>query len=513
LPDLSTDNVTGPGLPAAALHRPGSVAEVVQLVASARARKVALYPFSTGMNWGYGSRSPAAPGCELVDLSRMNRIRNLDRIGLDHAVAVIEPGVTQGQLHAALKQRCPGLTFNVTGSGRDTSLLGNALDRGSGYVGPRVADIFGLEVVTGTGEVLLTGSRRLGETSPLAESHPYGLGPMLDGLFSQSSFGIVTSACFKLIPRRPVEVAVSLSLHRSEDLGRLLNLVAAFKREELLNSITHVANSLRSASTLRHGIRNYLAAHPRTAPGALEAEVAQALAAAVPKDWTSLGSVTGNAGQVKSAVREIRQRVGSLARLTVVTSDRLAWAYRLCDQLSFVRFLRVRAAALAAVQPLHALALGEPTDAPVEGLLARYDSSGLAARDLDASNCGLIYVSPALPLDGEFVAETAAEMRELARQHGHELYITINFETSTSLVSVMNLLFDRRDAAAATSARRCAQALLAYLHRRGLEVYRARPDIMDEVTGRNPEYWAWIRTLKRSFDPDSIIAPGRYCPL
>ena len=100
-----------------AVVRPLSVADVVSLVHQARADKVPLYPVSRGMNWGYGGATPPQPGCIVVDLSGMNRIRNASAISLSNPVAVIEAGVTQQQLHEHLKAHAPGLGFNVTGSG------------------------------------------------------------------------------------------------------------------------------------------------------------------------------------------------------------------------------------------------------------------------------------------------------------------------------------------------------------------------------------------------------------
>src|SRR5450830_209900 len=212
-------NITGRDHPVLTVHKPTSTEEIRQLIQQARHKGIPLYPVSRGFNWGYGSASPVTDGCALVDLNGMHRILNADRISLSNPVAVVEPGVTQGQLYDFLQNHCPELTFNVTGAARDTSLIGNALDRGVGYFGPRKDDLFGLEVVCGSGQTLKTGFRRLGESSPLAHSHPFGMGPMLDGLFFQGNFGIVTSACFRLMPRRPKEVAVSLALHHNADLG------------------------------------------------------------------------------------------------------------------------------------------------------------------------------------------------------------------------------------------------------------------------------------------------------
>src|SRR4051812_740657 len=97
--DDPVQNVTGRAHPVAGVDTPDSVEQVVRLVRAARGRGSALYPVSPGLNFGYGGKSPAAPHCRLVGLGKMNRILNADRISLANPVAVIEPGVTQGQLH------------------------------------------------------------------------------------------------------------------------------------------------------------------------------------------------------------------------------------------------------------------------------------------------------------------------------------------------------------------------------------------------------------------------------
>ena len=53
--------------------------------------------------------------------------------------------------------------------------------------------------------------------------------------------------------------------------------------------------------------------------------------------------------------------------------------------------------------------------------------------------------------------------------------------------------------------------MLQHVHACGLEVYRARTDQMSAVIGRNPEYWDLLKGLKDAWDPDGVIAPGRYC--
>ena len=53
---------------------PASTKEVQALVQTANRYGTPLYPISTGKNWGLGSRLPIQDQCAVVELSRMNRI-------------------------------------------------------------------------------------------------------------------------------------------------------------------------------------------------------------------------------------------------------------------------------------------------------------------------------------------------------------------------------------------------------------------------------------------------------
>ncbi|MEC5397668.1 FAD-binding oxidoreductase [Uliginosibacterium sp. H1] len=499
-------NLTGHQTSSSGTIFPAATGQVRYLVSLATATGTPLYPVSRGLNWGYGSRCAPRSGAVAVDLSALSEIKLME----GQPVAVVGPGVTQQMLYEHLQAHAPQWTFNVTGSGRDTSLIGNALDRGVGYLGPRREDLFGLEIVTGTGEVLHTGFRRLGESSPLAHAHPYGLGPMLDGLFFQGNFGIVTSACFRLQPRRPCEVALSLTLKDPARLSEFIDVLAALKREKIISSVTHIGNRARTHASLAAGAARYLMDRCHMPREAAIREAGQCLQIVSPSEWASLGGASGSKAEVRARVREARARTRHLAGLRVVSSGLLDAGFGVMDKLRGLRWARAQAAAIAGVRPLHGLALGIPTDAPIENLLFKFDAEHLPASRLDESPCGLLFINPALPLNGREAVPIVQESERIARVAGFELYMTLNIETDTSLVGVFNLLFDRRDAEQTRRAHQCADDMLAFFQRVGIQPYRARADMMSSIVDANDPYWQTVRRLKEVFDPQDIIAPGRY---
>ncbi|XXF77148.1 FAD-binding protein [Myxococcaceae bacterium GXIMD 01537] len=506
VPSNRHGDVTGGHQPALCVAKPSSREQVEALVEVARRTQTPLYPFGRGFNWGYGSASAPRPGAVLVDLSGMQSIE----VTPGQAVAVIGPGVSQQQLYDYLRVNHPEWTFNVTGSGCHTSVLGNSLDRGVGYVGPRREDVFGLEVVTGAGQVLRTGFRRLGESSPLAHAHPYGLGPMLDGLFFQGNFGIVTSACFRLIPRRPREVAVAMSLRHPDHLAEFIDVLGMLKREKVISSVTHIGNRARTHTSLHHAAARYLMDRCGLTREGADSETARCMMAVSPAEWTSLGGISGTPGEVRARVREAKARTRHVAGMRGYTAELLDLGFKVMDGLRALPWARAQAAAISSIRPLHGLALGIPTDAPIDNLLFKFDAEGLPPTRLDESRCGLLFISPALPLRGRDVVPIVRESERIARAAGFELYMTLNIETETSLVGVFNLLFDRGDAGMTKRARQCADDLLEFFRREGISPYRARADMMDRIVDASDPYWQTVRQLKQVFDPQDIIAPGRY---
>ena len=231
---------------ALAVVTPSGAEEVADLVKVAQRHQVPLYPISTGKNWGYGDACPVSGGQVIVELSRMNRIIKVDPT---LAYAVIEPGVTQKQLSDYLIEHKLDFWIDCTGAGPDTSFMGNILERGFGHspYGNRLQHVAGMQVVLASGEVLDTG---FGHYPNAKATHlfPYGVGPFLDGLFTQSNFGIVTRIGIWLMPKSECINHFFCTVDRHEDIGPVVDALRPLRMNGTLRSIIHIGNDLRVIS-------------------------------------------------------------------------------------------------------------------------------------------------------------------------------------------------------------------------------------------------------------------------
>lgn len=192
-----------------------------------------IHAFSTGYNWGLGSSVPVDSQPTSISLAALKAVRDID---IELGWAVVEAGVTQ----AELSQRLVGTArmLNVTASSAQTSVLGNALDRGVGLRRHRTEDLLGIEVTLAD-----SSTHRIGWWPDTVHSgrvpYRYGTGPDLLGLFTQSNFGVITAGVVGLL-RRPEATAVVKSTVPSEHTPELLDALANALASGLINAVPKI---------------------------------------------------------------------------------------------------------------------------------------------------------------------------------------------------------------------------------------------------------------------------------
>ncbi|MEZ4883628.1 MAG: FAD-binding oxidoreductase [Chitinophagales bacterium] len=485
---------------------PTNTQQVQQIVELANQYKIPLYPISTGKNWGLGSKLPVKDGALVVSLAKMNKIIEVNE---QHGYAVIEPGVTQGQLYAYLQERNLPFIFNVTGSGLGTSLIGNSLDRGVGYFSSRVENLTGMEVVLGNGKIISTGFGHY-EQAQTTHLYPHGVGPSIDGLFFQSNYGIVVKAGFELIPKRAVHGAILCGLEQEHLLPQFIEVLARLRRLGILQTAIHVANRERGRIALIPHVMDTL----MTEEGLSEAEarpLAQQLFEAEMKNsWSAIGGVMGTKAHVEECFAQLKKHLSPYGKVTLVTTPKLQKLKKIFHSLQFIPFFKQKGLVINALEKAFGLSLGIPSDMALKSVYYPIQGTPENESDPDHSNAGLLFSLPIVPMDGLSVLKMNALTTSIFRKWGFDAYITLNMINTKSLEGVINLAFDKRDAAKLAKANTCIEELNSAFMNEGFILYRMAINQMEQVVSEKDEFWRITKELKQVLDPNNIISPKRY---
>lgn len=465
----------------AAIVRPRTTSEVSAVLRIATERRVPVYPVSRGRNWGLGSRVPTADGCVLVDLSEMRAITAFDE---DLAYMTVEPGVSFRDAHSFLSERASRLFVSVTGSSPDASLIGNALERGDGAgpLGDRASHVCAFEAVLATGEVVRTGFARFGDV-PSAPLHRWGVGPSLDGLFTQSNLAIVTRMSVWLSPLPWSIQAMRFSLVDDARLAPLVDAVRTLRLDGTFRATASLWNDLRALSTEAR-------AEDRMARARFHAETDGAR-------WFGLAGLYAPTELAGRALRE--HAVATLEPLV----DRWQIEERSGDSVAGRELLWEPEPALGFLQ-------GVPHEFALRS--AYWAKSFVPERspDLDRDRCGLVWACAAVPLRGRDVARSCAVVREVFEAHGFDPMIAIATPTERVASLLPTILYDRDRPGDDDRAMRCHDALLAALEREGWLPHRLGVHSMSALPAVTDDSTAVMERVRDALDPSRVLAPGRY---
>jgi 4-cresol dehydrogenase (hydroxylating) len=230
---------------ASAAVAPDGVEQVQKIVRIANTYKIPIYPVSTGKNLGYGGSAPAYSGSVVLDLKRMNRILEVDE---KNAYALVEPGVSYFDLYRYIVEKGLKLWIDVPDPGWG-SPVGNSLDRGGGYLMAQYRNHFdshcGMEIVLANGELLRTGMGAM-PGAKTWQQYKSGFGPWIDGIFSQSNFGVVTKMGFWLMPEPDAYLSGTVYVPRHDDLIPLVEIMTNLENTRVTNGMPDLGSPLLS---------------------------------------------------------------------------------------------------------------------------------------------------------------------------------------------------------------------------------------------------------------------------
>ncbi|WP_045835764.1 FAD-binding oxidoreductase [Hyphomicrobium sp. 99] len=446
-----------------------TVEQVQGIVAICNEHKIPVWTVSTGHNFGYGTAAPHHRGQVILDLKKMNKIIEVDPV---LCTALIEPGVTYQQLVDYLKEKGYKLWVDPPAPSAIVGPVGNTLDRGVGYTPYSEHFMFscGMEVVLASGEVLRTAMGGV-KGSNTWQVFKWGYGPYLDGIFTQSNFGIVTKMGLWLMPEPPVYKPFAIKYAKDEDINDLVEMFRPLSiRGVIPNGVVLVGTLYEASATVRRSDFT-------DEKGATSKEIIQRI-----RDerkigaWTAYAALYGTQEQVDVNWKIITDLVKASGKGEIVTEEQAgqdpAFKYRadlMRGNMTMTEFglYNWRGGGGSMWFAPVSQAKGSETLKQVD----------LATRSLN--KYGLDYV-------GEFI------VGQRAMHH------------------IVDVLYDRTDPEEMKRAYDCFAELLDEFAKQGYSVYRVNNAFMDRVAeAYGPVQRNINRTLKRALDPNGIFAPGK----
>ncbi|MBX3176956.1 MAG: FAD-binding oxidoreductase [Candidatus Hydrogenedentes bacterium] len=486
---------------------PESAADVQAIARIAQEHACPIYPISGGRNWGYGDACAPEPGAAIVDLGRMRQILE---INAELGYVVIEPGVTQQQLYEAVRAAAPDYWVDITGAGPDATIAGNAVERGFGHTpyGDHVRSTCGMAVVLPDGRLLETG---FGHYPGAKTKHvyPYGVGPILDGLFLQSNLGIVVRMGVWLYPRPEAFSFFLIRVPRDEDLAEAVDRLRPLRMHGILNSAVHLGNDLRVFTSMDRYPWERAGGETPLPPALREELRAETRLGA----WNITGSLSGTPAQVRDARRRLRRAFRGLGRTMFVNDRKLALGKWVCGWLNRAGLGRTLKKHLDALDPNYGLLKGIPTDMPLQSLGWRLrDAEPERIVDPLETSAGLIWLAPVLPLCGAGARQLLDAVEPVFHAHGFDLPVTFTLLNERAMVAVLNVSFDRSAPGEGERAAACYEEAASAAMALGFIPYRSSPQGMAKLALPGDVFWEVAGEIKHTLDPGGVLAPGRYIP-
>ncbi len=455
---------------------PASTGDVQAMVRAANKHGVGLYPNSTGNNIGLGSRSPVLNGQVVMDLGR--RMHRILEINETMGYAVVEPGVSYQAMYDELVRQGNRLMLDVTSGPPQGGMIGNALDKGAGY-GP-FFDHFGfacgLEVVLGNGDLLRTGDGSL-DANQLVNWHTskYSLGPILDGLFAQSNYGIVTRMGIWLLPRPPAVRTFHFTFPDDGDLAEIVDLCRPLKMSNFVPTLFRVSNDLYLCGSEGES-PEYRASSGKASisdEGRRALREKHGLGA-----WNVSGAFYGPTSEAMEAqINRVCDHFGHSGKATYIPHE--------------------DARAIAPLQVAANAFSGIPS--PGELGLLKWRPGG-----------GNLWFLPGTPMDGAIANEFQILARGIYEEHGMD-YMVMNVCGPRFARGLHVMTFNREDADENARADACYRKLSEAVAERGVFVGRAPIDYHDfHMKQTMPTFRNACGAIKQALDPNNVIAPGRY---
>jgi 4-cresol dehydrogenase (hydroxylating) len=468
-------------IPSAAMY-PKTTKEIQAIVAIANKYKTPLWTISTGKNFGYGSAAPATRGQIVLDLKTMDKIVHVDE---ELGYCLVEPGVTYYDLQQYIKKHNLKLWLSVPSPSTIVGPVGNILDRGAGYTpyGEHFLFSCGMEVVLANGDVIRTGMGGV-PNSTSWQAAKWGYGPYVDGIFTQSNYGIVTKLGVWLMKPPPPGgyMPFCMKFPKAEMLPDIIKTLMPLRLSQIIPNACVVVNSLLEAACLCGYDKNgkptsrdsfYKGKGPLP-PQAIQYVMDKTKVGA----WNFYAALYGSPEQValnwKYVSGTFRAKFGK--QVEIITEKEAG------DDTNF-EFRKHMMMGKCTLQ---------------EFTYYNWRGGG-----------GSVWFAPVAAARPSESIKQVKLATEILNRNGFD-YLAEYIVGWRDMHHIIDLLYDRNNPEEMKRAYRCYDELLAAFTKQGYGLYRTNPAFMVKTADSyGPEMRRIQHTLKKALDPNNILAPGK----
>lgn len=447
-----------------------SVEQVQAVVKICNEYKIPVWTISTGRNFGYGSAAPVERGQIVLDLKKMNKILHIDP---ELCTALVEPGVTYQMLYDYIEENKLPLMLSFSAPSAIAGPLGNTMDRGVGYTpyGEHFMMQCGMEVVLANGDVLRTGMGGV-KGDKAWQVFKWGYGPTLDGMFTQSNYGICTKMGFWLMPKPPVFKPFEIKFENDADINEIVEMLRPLRIANIIPNSVVIAGTLWEAATCGVRRSDYL-----TTPGATPDAVVEQIR----KDkhlgaWNVYCALYGTQEQVDVNWKIVTETIKRAGKGKIVTQEEAG------DTQPF----KYRSQLMSGVPNLQEFGL--------------YNWRG---------GGGSMWFAPVSQARGSECDKQYALAKKILNKHGLD-YVGEFIVGWRDMHHVIDVLYDRNNPEETQRANACFHELLNEFEKEGYAVYRVNTAFQERVAqSYGPVKRDVERKIKRALDPNGILAPGK----
>jgi 4-cresol dehydrogenase (hydroxylating) len=461
-----TPDPRGEHIPSGAVA-PASVEEVQAILKVANRYKLPLWTVSTGKNMGYGCATPASTGQMILDLKRMNRILAVDA---ELGTALVEPGVTYQDLHDYLEEHQLPYWLDVPTVGPIVSPVGNTLERGVGYTpyGDHFFMQCGMEVVLADGTVLRTGMGSVPKSTTW-QAFKWGYGPYLDGIFTQSNYGVVTKLGFWLMPRPPAFKPFMVRHGAMADVAKIVDAMRPFRMNNLIPNVVLMMGAAYQLAMFHR--REEIWDKPTSVPDDAIAAFAKTKGLGMWNTYFALYGTDEIIAAVEPIVRAAFERSGG----EVLTEKEMA------GNLWFEHHKNLMSGKLTLEE---------------KGIM-RWRGGGM------------VCFAPVAPAKGGETSQQTALAKQILGKYRFDYNVAYAIG-GRELHHLIFILYDKSDPAEEKKADDCIREMIVSFGARGWASYRTGVNTMDLVAKQYGEANRQVNArLKQALDPNHILSPGK----